>query len=85
MLKRCGKDVYRLRRRQRISYGQLSTDPVHTLTTPHKPHGKPRLIPQFLPTLSTDLSTSKNRFPHLLIASYPHFPQPLLLEPQKKI
>jgi hypothetical protein len=85
MLKHCGKDVHRLRTGNRISYGQLSTDPVHTIATPHRPHGKPRLIPKTLPTLSTDLSTRKNHLLHLLTASFPHFPQPLLLEPQKKI
>jgi hypothetical protein len=85
MLNPCGKHVYRLRTAGRISYGQLSTDPVYTTVTPHRPHGKPRLIPQTLPTLSTDISTRKNHFLHLLIASFPHFPQPLLLEPQKKI
>jgi hypothetical protein len=85
MLKACGNLVHRLRMTQRTSQGQLSTEDVHRQSAHRLTHGKPRLIPQTLPTLSTDQSTSKKRILPLLITSYPHFPQPLLLEPQKKI
>ncbi len=79
------KNVYSQRMGHGTTSGVLS--PIHSL--PSITHdfvvGQLSLILQNTPRFTQALSTSFNRLFYLLSATYTHNPQPLLLEPIKKI
>ena len=81
----CGQVVQILRTNQRKSHGYLSTVTTQLLVSTRTTIGQLVVIRLFIRRLSTDLYTLKNAISPLLNTICTQFPQPLLLEPQKKI
>ena len=84
-LKSCGQAVQSLRTNQRTSHGYLSTVITQQAMTAYATIGQLVVVRPFIRRLSTDLYTPIIALSPLLNTICTQFPQPLLLEPQKKI
>ncbi len=85
MLKSCGKNVQKLWKQTGITCQYLSTVLVESTVRRKSAWVKPQVILTIVPFFPRDSSTSISAILHLLIPSYTHNPQPLLLTLRRKI
>jgi hypothetical protein len=79
------KNVNNLRVTYRTTSAHLSPTLLNTQTVHNVINGKPRLIQTSIPTFTQWLSTRIYPLLYLLMPTYTHYPQHLLIEPIKKI
>jgi hypothetical protein len=79
------KNVYSLGVTGGTTSGVLSPVDAYHLPTAALLVGQVPVVLVFVPRLLALLSTSTSCYLSLLFATYTHYPQPLLIEPKKKI
>lgn len=79
------KNVNKLRVNGSTTGGILPTVHLNTLATQLTGDVQLLVIPTSVPSFTQVVSTLKIRLSYLLPGTYTHYPQPLLLEPIKKI